>query len=344
MILALVDDMRVDPGQARRPPAQHADAGLPRPDEAPRGHRRETLEIYAPIANRLGMGRIKGELEDLAFRYLEPEEFARAGAGRSSAKLKARRRSIEQIQRATRGEARRGRHRGRDHAAGVKRLYSICEKLRAPRIDVAQLYDYLAFRDRAPETRDCYAALGLVHQLWRPVPGRIKDYIAMPKPNVYQSLHTTVMGDDGQPFEVQIRTREMDLIAERGIAAHWQYKEGKARPDRPTTRDIRWLRQLARLADARCRTRASSSTRSRSTSIRTRSTPSRRRARSSPSRAARRRSTSPTGSTPRSATTASGARINGAGAAAHGARERRHRRDPDRPRTRAPPATGCPSS
>jgi GTP pyrophosphokinase len=110
-------------------------------------------------------------------------------------------------------------------------------------VDVAQLYDVLAFRIVAAEPRDCYAALGLVHQRWRPVPGRIKDYIAMPKPNFYQSLHTTVMSDSAQPFEVQIRTKEMDLIAERGIAAHWKYKEGRLLPHADDGR-FQWLRQL----------------------------------------------------------------------------------------------------
>ena len=112
-------------------------------------------------------------------------------------------------------------------------MYSIWSKLRRQDIDIGQLYDYLAFRIITPSVKDCYAALGIIHQMWRPVPGRIKDYIAMPKPNFYQSLHTTVVAEKGQPFEVQIRTREMDLIAEQGIAAHWKYKEGRvgAHPD-----------------------------------------------------------------------------------------------------------------
>src|SRR2546422_861009 len=125
----------------------------------------------------------------------------------------------------------------------VKRYYSIAEKMRRREVDAAELYDVLAFRIVTPETRDCYAALGLVHQLWRPVPGRIKDYIAMPKPNFYQSLHTTVMGEAAQPFEIQIRTREMDLISERGIAAHWKYKEGRLGPHADDAR-FQWLRQL----------------------------------------------------------------------------------------------------
>src|SRR4029079_12380326 len=125
----------------------------------------------------------------------------------------------------------------------VKSMYSIWQKLRRQGIDIGQLYDYLAFRIITPTIKDCYAALGIIHQMWRPVPGRFTDYIAMPKPNFYQSLHTTVVAEKGQPFEVQIRTRDMDLIAEQGIAAHWKYKEGRmgAHPD---DKNFLWLRQL----------------------------------------------------------------------------------------------------
>jgi guanosine-3',5'-bis(diphosphate) 3'-pyrophosphohydrolase len=201
----------------------------------------ETMDIYAPIANRLGMGLLKGELEDLAFRNLEPEEFARV-AREVERGLKGSEGMIEEV---------RERLQGFLGEAGItaevtgrrKRLYSIASKMRRRGVDVAQLHDLLAFRIVAPETRDCYAALGLVHQLWRPVPGRIKDYIAMPKPNFYQSLHTTVISEAGTTFEVQIRTREMDLISERGIAAHWKYKEGRLGPQPDDTRFL-WLQQL----------------------------------------------------------------------------------------------------
>ena len=205
---------------------------------------RETLEIYAPIANRLGIGSIKGELEDLAFHALEPAEYEQISQA-VEARLKNSRRLVEDVQHriesALSAAGIENQVRGR-----VKRLYSIWLKMRRQEIEIAQLYDILAFRIVCREVKDCYAILGLIHQIWRPVPGRFKDYIAMPKPNFYQSLHTTVMGEKGTPFEVQVRTHEMDLVAERGIAAHWRYKEGRldASPD-----DARfdWLRRLADL-------------------------------------------------------------------------------------------------
>jgi guanosine-3',5'-bis(diphosphate) 3'-pyrophosphohydrolase len=205
---------------------------------------RETMDIYAPIANRLGMGALKSELEDLAFLYLEPREYALVSR-EVDRNLKGSEKTIEHL---------RADLESRLKEAGVsgevtgrrKHYHSIWSKMRRRGVDLAQLYDVLAFRVVVGETRDCYAVLGLVHQRWRPVPGRIKDYIAMPKPNFYQSLHTTVMSDATQPFEVQIRTREMDLIAERGIAAHWRYKEGKLVP-RADESPLQWLRQLVDL-------------------------------------------------------------------------------------------------
>jgi guanosine-3',5'-bis(diphosphate) 3'-pyrophosphohydrolase len=202
---------------------------------------RETLEIYAPIAHRLGMARVKGDLEDLAFYHLYPHQFAELHL-RIAEKMKVGQAATERI---------------REHLAKhleaadldteisfrVKRYYSIYEKLRRQGIDISQLYDFLAFRVVTGSVKDTYAALGVVHQNWRPIPGRFKDYIAMPKPNLYQSLHTTVVGEQGQPFEVQIRTREMDLVAEEGIAAHWRYKEGRAEP-LASDPNILWLRQL----------------------------------------------------------------------------------------------------
>lgn len=201
----------------------------------------ETLEIYAPLAHRLGMSRVQGDLEDLAFYHLYPLQFAelhrdlerRLAGGRATT------------------DAIRGELQGLLEEAGVeveisyrvKRYYSMRRKLLRLGIDLSQLYDYLAFRVITSEIRDCYAVLGIVHQNWRPVPGRFKDYIAMPKPNLYQSLHTTLIGPQGQPFELQIRTHEMDRIAEEGIAAHWSYKEGRVEAVEADP-NILWLRQL----------------------------------------------------------------------------------------------------
>jgi GTP pyrophosphokinase len=202
---------------------------------------RETLEIYAPIAHRLGMAKVQGDLQDLAFYHLNPLEFA-ALESKLAKKLKGGRSATERIRRQLR-EALKSAGVSAEINFRVKRFYSIYQKLHRQGIEVSQLYDYLAFRIVTQEIKDCYAALGVVHQSWRPVPGRFKDYIAMPKPNLYQSLHTTVVGNNGQPFEVQIRTRDMDLIAEEGIAAHWSYKEGTGEPDR-IDNEIAWLRQL----------------------------------------------------------------------------------------------------
>ncbi len=209
--------------------------------EARRRISRETLEIYAPIAHRLGMAKVKGDLEDLAFYFLYPHQF-RELHSKIGEKVKVGRAAAESL-----------RHRLTTRLAAanieaeigsrVKRYYSIYTKLRRQGIDISQLYDYLAFRIITPSVSDTYAALGVVHQTWRPIPGRFKDYIAMPKPNLYQSLHTTVVGEKGQPFEVQIRTREMDLVAEEGIAAHWRYKEGKGSAPAGDL-NILWLRQL----------------------------------------------------------------------------------------------------
>jgi len=209
--------------------------------EAQRRISRETLEIYAPIAHRLGMSRVKGDLEDLAFYYLWPRQYAELYSKiREKMKLgQGTVRRIEERLKAALSEA----GVEADITFRVKRYSSIFQKLRRQGIDIDQLYDYLAFRVITSQVRDCYAALGVVHQAWRPVPGRFKDYIAMPKPNLYQSLHTTLVGGNGTPFEVQIRTLDMDLIAEEGIAAHWQYKEGGPSPWREDS-NILWLRQL----------------------------------------------------------------------------------------------------
>jgi GTP pyrophosphokinase len=211
------------------------------PAEARRRIAQETLEIYAPIAHRLGMAKVKGDLEDLAFFHLYPHQFASLRS-KIEEKLKVGQEATQRIRlRLEKSLAEAAV--AAEISFRVKRYYSIHEKLRRQGIDVSQLYDYLAFRIVTGDLRDTYAALGIVHQCWRPIPGRFKDYIAMPKPNLYQSLHTTVVGEKGQPFEVQIRTREMDLVAEEGIAAHWRYKEGKLDPAEGD-RNVLWLRQL----------------------------------------------------------------------------------------------------
>jgi guanosine-3',5'-bis(diphosphate) 3'-pyrophosphohydrolase len=211
------------------------------PAEARRRISRETLEIYAPIAHRLGMARVKGDLEDLAFFHLYPHQFAELHL-KIAEKMKLGQATMDRI-RDRLAKSLDGAGVDAEISFRVKRFYSIYEKLRRQGIDISQLYDFLAFRIVTASLKDTYAALGVVHQNWRPIPGRFKDYIAMPKPNLYQSLHTTVVGDQGQPFEVQIRTREMDVIAEEGIAAHWRYKEGRVEP-RTSDPNIVWLRQL----------------------------------------------------------------------------------------------------
>jgi len=212
--------------------------------EARRRISQETLEIYAPIANRLGMAKVKGDLEDLAFYYLYPLQFT-ALKSKLDEKLKVGRGTVEKLREKLVKSLEEAEIEA-EISFRVKRYHSIYQKLRRQGIDISELYDYLAFRIITTNLRDTYAALGVVHQNWRPIPGRFKDYIAMPKPNLYQSLHTTVLGNAGQPFEVQIRTKEMDLVAEEGIAAHWRYKEGKLAPGE-VDKNVVWLRQLLEL-------------------------------------------------------------------------------------------------
>jgi GTP pyrophosphokinase len=201
----------------------------------------ETLDIYAPLANRLGISWIKTELEDLSFRWLKPAEYADL-VERVGRRKKEREKYIEDVVRLIETKLAE-----RDLQARVsgrfKHLYSIWKKMRANAIDFDQVHDMIAFRLIMPTIPSCYEALGLIHQLWKPVPGRFKDFIAIPKPNMYQSLHTTVIGPMGDRVEVQIRTEEMHRIAEEGIAAHWAYKEGKAEVRRDDEK-FAWLRQL----------------------------------------------------------------------------------------------------
>lgn len=201
----------------------------------------ETLEIYAPLANRLGIFRIKWELEDLAFRYLNPQEYYDLVEGIA---LKRKERE-EQINEVIEQLNIRLEEVGieADIAGRPKHFYSIYKKMINQNKDLSEIYDLTAIRVVVETVNDCYGALGIIHTLWKPIPGRFKDYIAMPKPNMYQSLHTTLIGTHGEPFEIQIRTWEMHRTAEYGIAAHWKYKEGK-KVENNFEQKLSWLRQL----------------------------------------------------------------------------------------------------
>jgi guanosine-3',5'-bis(diphosphate) 3'-pyrophosphohydrolase len=239
MLLAMADDVRVVIVKLADRLHNMRTLGALSPERRQRISQ-TTLDIFAPIAHRLGMGRIRGELEDLAFSYLEPEVF-----GDIATAIESKRRATEDflklikdtVETVLRREGIPARIEGR-----IKRAYSIHEKMKRQKIGIEQVYDVLAVRIITDCIRNCYAALGVIHTEWRPIPGRIKDFIAIPRPNLYQSLHTSVMGPGGQPFEVQIRTEEMHRIAEQGIAAHWKYKEG--RQDGQDDQRIAWLRHL----------------------------------------------------------------------------------------------------
>ena len=270
MLLAMVDDIRVI--LVKLADRLHNMRTLHHlPAERQQAIARETMDIYAPLAHRLGMSKIRGELEDLAFSYLEPDAC----------------REIKQVLETKRRDSEAFLHevastigaKMKEHdidaavESRLKRIYSVYQKLRRQRITLDQVYDLLAVRILTNSVKDCYGALGVIHNVWRPVPGRIKDFIAMPRPNLYQSLHTSVITHTGQSFEVQIRTHEMHRVAELGIAAHWKYKEGQSvgavsgpadgkvaeagkapaprpRETKPGTEDqrIAWLRQVVEWA------------------------------------------------------------------------------------------------
>src|SRR5580658_9564603 len=203
---------------------------------------RETQDIYAPLAHRLGMGKVRGELEDLAFCYTDPVSYQQL-----SAAVEARRVEGEQFLRGVEDTLMEQlRENGIEARVEwrIKRLYSIFQKIERAKVSFDQVYDLLAVRVITPDVASCYAVFGLIHTLWRPVPGRIKDFIAIPRANRYQSLHTTVMGASGHQFEVQIRTEEMHRIAEEGIAAHWKYKAGSAAVTARDEERLNWIRQL----------------------------------------------------------------------------------------------------
>ena len=201
---------------------------------------RETLDIYAPVANRLGMGLIRGELEDLSFRYLEPESFFDVQK-KLATKQKVFDKFLLEVQDSIRDKMVETGIPA-EVQARVKRAYSLHLKIQKQQRVMDQVYDLLAIRVITDSIKNCYAALGVIHQMWPPLPGRFKDYIAMPRPNLYQSLHTTVI-HGGQAFEVQIRTQEMHRIAEQGVAAHWKYKDGHAVSNADDQRIV-WMRQL----------------------------------------------------------------------------------------------------
>src|SRR3954466_10790061 len=200
----------------------------------------ETLEIYAPIAHRLGMGKIRGELEDLGFRFLDPVGYEQV-ENAVNARRKQGEIFLAKMQQTIADKLKEAGIQARVESR-IKRVYSIHKKLQRQRIGVDQVYDLCAMRVVTRSLQDCYAVLGIIHNLWRPVPGRIKDFIAMPRPSFYQSLHTSVITEDGTPFEIQIRTEEMHKMAEEGIAAHWKYKDGPVSAQ--DEQRLAWLRQV----------------------------------------------------------------------------------------------------
>ncbi len=241
MLLAMVDDIRVI--LVKLADRLHNMRTLHHlPEERRIKIAQETRDIYAPIANRLGMSKLKNELEELAFKHLEPKAFE---ALRTA--VESRRRStegmIEDLKTNISAKLAEAQVPVIEIDGRIKRLFSIHQKLKRQKIDLDQVYDMVALRIVTQSVKDCYAALGIIHQTWSPVPGRIKDFIAMSRPNGYQSLHTSVVSERGFPFEVQIRTSEMHRTAEDGIAAHWKYKEGRVGAGRDEQYFL-WLRQL----------------------------------------------------------------------------------------------------
>ncbi|PWB65424.1 MAG: GTP pyrophosphokinase, partial [Deltaproteobacteria bacterium] len=240
MILAMGKDLRVVLVKlADRLHNMRTIAHLPRDKQV--SVARETQEIYIPIASRLGMSRVKMELEDLCFEVLHPadyRELVRLTDERKRDRESHIRGVVELLERKLKEAGVEATVTGRSkHTAGV------FQKMARQGIDFDHVYDFIGFRIIAKTVRDCYEALGIVHSLWKPVPGRFKDYVAMPKPNLYQSLHTTVFGPNAELMEVQIRTEEMHRLAEEGIAAHWKYKEGRVGAANDE-RYFQWLRQL----------------------------------------------------------------------------------------------------
>ena len=239
MVLAMVDDIRVV--LIKLADRLHNMRTLEHlPVERQQRIAKETLEIYAPIAHRLGMGKIRGELEDLGFRYMDPIGYEQVHAAVES-RRKAGEHFLAEIEAILREKFKEAGIEAQVQSR-IKRLYSIHQKILRQRITVDQMYDLFAVRVITKDVQDCYGVLGIIHNLWRPVPSRIKDFIAMPRPNFYQSLHTSVIAENGHPFEVQIRTEEMHKMAEEGIAAHWKYKDGPV--SAKDEQRLAWLRQV----------------------------------------------------------------------------------------------------
>ena len=208
---------------------------------------KETLEIFAPLAHRLGIFNVKWELEDLSFRYLEPEKYYDLVD-----QMKQKRQVREDIVNDTMSQLTKAlgeAHIKADIKGRPKHFYSIYKKMKKDNRDLSQIYDLLAVRVIVDSIPDCYAVLGIAHSLWKPLPYRFKDYISMPKSNMYQSLHTTVIGTMGQPVEIQIRTWEMHRVSEYGVAAHWRYKEGNKNGDKDFDQKVAWLRQVLEWQD-----------------------------------------------------------------------------------------------
>jgi len=239
MMLAMVDDIRVV--LIKLADRLHNMRTLEHlPPERQQKIARETLDIYASIAHRLGMGKIRGELEDLGFHYVDPIGYQQVHDAVES-RRKAGEAFLARVESVFRDNLKEAAITATVESR-IKRLYSIHKKLQRQHITVEQVYDLYAMRVITKSVQDCYAVLGIIHNLWRPVPGRIKDFIAMPRPNFYQSLHTAVISEEGMPFEVQIRTEEMHKMAEEGIAAHWKYKDGPVSAQ--DEQRLAWLRQV----------------------------------------------------------------------------------------------------
>ena len=241
MLLAMVDDIRVI--LVKLADRLHNMRTLHYlPEDRRTRIAQETRDVYAPIANRLGMSKIKNELEELAFRYLEPAPYQGLRVA-IDGKRKATEGLIEELRRELAAKLDEAQIPVKAIEGRIKRLWSIHQKIERQKVGLDQIYDFIALRVITRSVKDCYGVLGIVHQIWSPVPGRFKDFIAMSRPNGYQSLHTTVLSERGMPFELQIRTDEMHHVAEEGIAAHWKYKEGRVGAARDE-QHFQWLRQL----------------------------------------------------------------------------------------------------